>query len=127
MVKRNIIVLWMVLVAFSCNQATKVEPKQMENSNIKTSASTGIFSNSESPEKDAAIMDIGDGSHTVKVIQVLPTDKYVYMEVEEDGNSFWVAASKQEVEVGQEYFFKDGLLKTNFHSKEYDRVFDKVY
>jgi len=61
------------------------------------------------------------------VIEVLPTDKYVYLKSKEGDDEFWVAVLKQEVEVGDKFFFKGGLLKTNFESKEYNRVFDKVY
>lgn len=32
-----------------------------------------------------------------------------------------------EVKIGETYFYKNGLLKTNFESKEYKRTFDKVY
>jgi hypothetical protein len=32
-----------------------------------------------------------------------------------------------EVKKGETYYYKGGLLKTNFESKEYNRVFDKIY
>ena len=34
---------------------------------------------------------------------------------------------KQEVKVGETYYYKRSLLKTNFESKEYNRTFDKIY
>lgn len=123
----NSIILIVSLICCSCNQATKVEPKQSDKSNSSSTTSTGIFSDAAPSKVVQQASLLSDDSHTVKVIQVLPTDKYVYMEVEEGEETFWVAAGKQEVEVGEEYFFKEGLLKTNFHSKEYDRIFDKVY
>ena len=123
----NSIILIVSLLCVSCNQATKVEPKEAEKSISSPTTSTGIFSDASASKDVQKASLTNDDSHTVKVIQVLPTEKYVYMEVEEGQETFWVAAGKQEVEVGEEYFFKEGLLKTNFHSKEYDRVFDKVY
>jgi hypothetical protein len=32
-----------------------------------------------------------------------------------------------DVELGKQYFFRGGLLKTHFESKEYNRIFEKVY
>jgi len=32
-----------------------------------------------------------------------------------------------DVTVGETYFYKGGLLKTNFESKEFNKVFDKIY
>jgi hypothetical protein len=34
---------------------------------------------------------------------------------------------KKEITVGGTYFFRGGLLKTNFESKEYNRMFDEIY
>ncbi len=68
-----------------------------------------------------------DDMHQVVVKEVLPTDKYVYLRVEENGEAFWIATTKQPVKVGEKVFYKGGLLKTNFESKEYHRTFDKIY
>lgn len=65
--------------------------------------------------------------HTVTVKEVLPTEKYVYLYVSEKEKEFWIAASKMEVAVGETYFYRGGLLKTNFQSKEYNRTFDRMY
>jgi len=65
--------------------------------------------------------------HHVKVNEVLPTSKYVYLNVSEGDEVFWIAASKQDVNVGDSYAYKGGIMKKNFESKEYNRVFDVVY
>ncbi len=65
--------------------------------------------------------------HEVVVEEVLNTEKYSYLKVKEEGNSFWVAISKREVMIGETYFYKGGLLKKNFFSREFDRVFETVY
>ena len=59
--------------------------------------------------------------------EVLPTDKYVFLRVAEKGEEFWIATGKQEVKVGGTYFYRNGLLKQNFESKTYNRIFDKIY
>lgn len=69
----------------------------------------------------------GNALHQVKVAEVLPTDRYVYLEVDEGDKTFWIATRKMEVAVGETYFYKGGLLKTMFESKEYNRMFDTIY
>jgi hypothetical protein len=79
--------------------------------------STGVLSD----ENDA------EGVHTIVALEVLPTDQYVYVYAEEKGDKYWIAGLKSEVVVGESYRYSDGFLQTDFHSKEYDRVFDEVY
>ncbi len=61
------------------------------------------------------------------VNEKLPTSKYVYLKVTEAGEQFWIATRNQEITIGGTYFYRSGLLKTNFESKEYNKVFDKIY
>lgn len=118
-----------ILLLASCNNG----PKRIESSdNTKKSQleNTGIFSSSSGSEYSNDSEDFAFGSelHKVKVLEVLPTDKYVYLRVNENtGEEFWIATRKQEVVTGATYFYRGGLLKTNFESKEYNRIFDKVY
>jgi len=65
--------------------------------------------------------------HKVVVEEVLPTEKYSYLRVKENGEEFWIAIPKGEVETGGTYYYRGGLKKTNFKSQEYDRVFETVY
>ena len=76
-----------------------------------------------SPSKDSNPNQL----HTVVVDEVLPAKKYVYIHVTEGAEQFWVATAKKEIGVGDTYFFRGGLLKTNFESKEYNRMFKKIY
>jgi len=70
--------------------------------------------------------DISDG-HLVVINEVLDTEKYSYLNVSEDGDKYWIAIPRKEVQVGSTYFYKGGLLKKNFESKEYNRVFETIY
>lgn len=65
--------------------------------------------------------------HTVIVDEVLPATKYVYVHVSEGVEKYWVATALAEIVVGETYFFRGGLLKTNFESKEYNRMFEQIY
>lgn len=82
---------------------------------------------SDNPHKSLERKSIIDKTHIVTVNEVLPTEKYVYMNVIEGEDHFWVAAIKQKVNVGDSFMFKGGILKKNFESKEYNRVFEVVY
>lgn len=95
-----------------------------------TESSTGIFSEGgtkTSPSTEMGVNPVNDGTHQVIVEEVLYATKYVYANVTENGRKFWIATLKKEIEVGQPYFYRGGLLKTNFESKEHNRMFDTIY
>lgn len=126
-----------IISMIACNSGPKVVEAKGSSStskNSKVPSSTGIFdsgSGSTSPQKSNTTSQntgsMGD-FHQVKIKEVLPTEKYVYLLVEEQGQEdYWISTLKKEVNVGGVYFYKDGLLKTNFESKEYNRTFDKIY
>jgi len=115
------------LILSSCNKNPKVITAKSDNA----SEGTGILSG-ENPfpvltdlPKPASAN--GEDVHTVTIIESLPTTRYVYLRVKEGQEEFWIATSKMEVTIGGTYFYRDGLLKTNFESKEHHRVFEKMY
>jgi starvation-inducible outer membrane lipoprotein len=65
--------------------------------------------------------------HQVICEDFLHTDRYTYMDVTENGNRFWIAVPRQEVEKGATYMYAGGLMKKNFKSEEFDRVFETIY
>jgi len=65
--------------------------------------------------------------HKVVVEEILNTEKYSYLNVSEDGEIFWIAIPRKEIEKGGTYYYRGGLKKTNFKSVEYDRVFETLY
>ena len=65
--------------------------------------------------------------HQVKVKEILPASKYLYLLVQENNEEFWIAVRKQDIQIGETYFYNGGLLKTNFKSNEHNKVFDKIY
>jgi len=66
--------------------------------------------------------------HQVKAIEVLQTDRYTYMLVEEAGQeNYWIAVAKIEAEAGAEFVYRGGLLKRNFFSTEYNRTFESIF
>ncbi|HEX5167870.1 MAG TPA: hypothetical protein VFW11_01755 [Cyclobacteriaceae bacterium] len=114
-----------ILLAASCNKGPKVIPVNEEES---AESGTGIFStDTPAPIPDESQNSIDDDVHRVVALEVLPTTKYVYVRVKEGSEEFWIATIKMEVTVGKTYFYRDGLLKTNFESKEHNRIFDRMY
>jgi len=122
---KSILIISIAFLSSACNNNPKViTSTESENS----SKSSGVFSDKPSSEiKENRNTAFSDNLHTVVVNEVLPTEKYVYLNVNEGGEQFWIATRKADVKVGQTYYYKGGLLKTNFESKEYNRVFEKIY
>lgn len=118
------------LLLLSLLTACSDQPKVITATDGNPQAETGIFTNTSRPPLvggDLAERASSSDVHTVIVEDILPTSKYIYLYVKEKGQSFWIATTKQEVEVGETYYYKGGLLKTNFLSQEHNRTFDKVY
>lgn len=121
--------LFAVLILIGCDKKPKVI--NAENTDEITEPSTGIFTDENAkpviPIPDQATSVGGADVHTVTILEALPTARYVYLRVKEGQEEFWIATNKTEVIVGGTYFYREGLLKTNFESKEHKRVFEKLY
>ena len=62
-----------------------------------------------------------------EVTEVVQASNYTYMKVKENANERWVAVTKQDVNVGDVYYYDEALQMTNFSSKDLDRTFDEIY
>lgn len=114
-----------LMVLAACSQEPKViAPTTTSDAEDKTS----IFSQ-EHPVviPDDSQSALAGDIHSVVVLEVLPTIRYVYIRVREEQDEFWIATIKRQVNLGATYFYQGGLLKTNFESREHKRVFDKMY
>ncbi len=65
--------------------------------------------------------------HRIRVLEVLPSDSYLYLEVVEDERKFWIATRKLEVYKDSVYYYQEALLKENFESKQLNRQFDTLF
>lgn len=114
------------ILGMSCGSDPKVIPVHDETAS--GGKSSGVFSDDGSGGAQSGTeMAPSKEFHTVTVKEILPTSKYVYLLVEEEGQEFWISTLKFEVNVGEVYFYRDGLLKNNFHSTEHNRTFEKLY
>ena len=116
-----------VLLLCSCDGDGKViEAKGSDTSRtgIFTSAIPPSFSNDESSKTE---------SFKVRVIEVLQTSKYSYLKVEGEGDGlsvgepYWIATLKNDFIEGEDYVYRGRLFKTDFESKEFNRIFDEIY
>jgi len=115
-----------LLLFIRCNNAPKVI--QPTSSNSQTEGNESLFT----PDPSIMVSETKETSfsedlHRVRVLEVLPAQRYVYLRVEEGENIFWIASRKIAVEKEEIYFYRNGLLKTNFESKEYNKIFDEIY
>lgn len=110
----------------ACNNGPKEIKAIPLKSNSNTLKSSGVFSE-ETNKNNNNIGSISSNMHKVKVNEILKTKKYLYLNVTENKDTFWIATRLMDVEVGKMYYYKGGLLKTNFESKEFKRTFEKIY
>lgn len=109
--------LFVALFMSACNS----KPKVIEGDPLSGE------SNSVFPQAEQAQSPATKEEHEVVVEETLDTDKYTYLSVKEGDESFWIAIPKRPVEVGKTYYYSGGLLKKNFFSQEYNRVFETLY
>ncbi len=124
--KNSLKIALIILITSACNNGPKVIESTTNNTNSEKSS--GIFSDETSkPSNMNASTTLSDDMHSVKVNEVLKTSKYLYLNVTENEEQFWIATRIMDVVVGETYYYKGGLLKTNYESKDFNRVFEKIY
>jgi hypothetical protein len=60
------------------------------------------------------------------VKQSLQTTNYTYILFDINNSEQWVAVPSQQVKEGETYYFRGGLVMSNFESKELGKTFDKI-
>ncbi len=126
--KNNVLIhsLFAAVLMAACNNGPKVIAPASEDGN--TENGSGIFSSDPSTQVSPnSNTSFDEDLHKVNVQEVLPTERYIYLKVNEEGKQFWIATRKQAAKKGEIYYYRNGLLKTDFESKEYNRVFDTIY
>ncbi len=126
-IKSIVLIVLTLSIVVACKKGPKVITSSTETES--TSKSSGIFDgeSSSTPNNTQVSGTLSNDIHSVVVKEILPATKYNYLKVSEGDEQFWIAVRKQEVKVGETYFYKRALLKTNFESKEHNKVFDEIY
>lgn len=122
-----IALIFILLITFSsCKNSPKVIESLDETPAIEESS--GIFNNDASTQtKINTSESFKSDLHTVTVNEILKASRYLYINVTENDEQFWVATREMNIEIGKTYYYKGGLLKTNYENKEFNRVFEKIY
>ncbi|HAD12686.1 MAG TPA: hypothetical protein DCF33_09640 [Saprospirales bacterium] len=114
---------WILLSLSACDSKPRVI--EAEGADAQNAP---IFKDVQHNHGEAAPAQEADGKeHKVVVAETLHTDKYTYLRVKEEEEEYWIAITKREVKVGSTCYYRGGLLKKNFQSKEFNRVFETVY
>ncbi len=119
-------ILVILLAMVACNS----KPKVIEAESTGSDTNQPIFQDgagTAAPDASAATADMSAAERKVVALEALNTDKYTYIRVKENAEEFWIAITKREIKIGSTYYFRGGLLKKNFQSQEFNRVFESVY
>ena len=118
--------LLLSMVLISCNNGPKVITTPLDKDEITNG---GMFTEDNSNDLNITSSNsyLADDLHTIVINEVLPTSKYIFAHVTEGDEQYWIAAINKDLSVGNIYFYRTGLLKTNYESKDLNRVFDKIY
>ena len=122
----SLIMIALMSLQTACNKGPKViEAKATQQQDEVLSEHYFEWPGSQEPSGEPT--GFSNELHKVIVRESLPASRYVYLKVEENQQAFWIATRKAHFETGASYYYRGGLLKTHFHSKEFDRVFDRIY
>jgi hypothetical protein len=117
----NITLVLTTLTFFSCKSKPKVIVEDTPSSGSPSSVTA--VNNTTTSEVKTSPTDM----HQVTAVEILEAERYTYLKVKENGEPFWIATAKFDAKVGNKYFYRGGLLKTNFESQEHNKVFDKIF
>ncbi|GAB4327720.1 MAG: hypothetical protein Kow00127_20450 [Bacteroidales bacterium] len=67
-----------------------------------------------------------EGNFKGKIKEVLQATSYTYLNLDQDGESVWIAVNKGNFKPGETVYYARVMEMTNFESKDLQRTFDKV-
>jgi uncharacterized membrane protein YcgQ (UPF0703/DUF1980 family) len=73
-----------------------------------------------------ARVNLPPGVHGVVVSEVIHTTNYTYLEVEENGQKYWIAVVRSDTEKGDSVYYSKAFEMKNFQSRELNRTFPSV-
>lgn len=129
MFNRKLIVFFLFALAMAaCNS----KPKVIESEPADGQGNSPIFQDGHNhpaaaPGAAAPSQEMNAAEHKVTIAEVLNTEKYSYLRVKENGAETWIAITRRDIKPGTTAFYRGGLMKKNFQSKEFNRVFETVW
>lgn len=64
--------------------------------------------------------------HKIVVKEAVDGGNYTYLNVEENGQNYWMAVASMPVIVGDTYYYDGGLMMKGFESKQLNKTFDEI-
>jgi hypothetical protein len=77
-------------------------------------------------EKEYNKIQIPGLERAVTVEKTEDAGDYTYLQVEEEGVSYWIAVSREDFKPGEKLYFSNFIEMKEFTSKELDRTFDQI-
>ena len=75
---------------------------------------------------NSKIGDLPPGMHGVVVKEVVQTNNYTYLNVEENDQAYWIAVVSREAKPGDVLYYSKFMEMKNFESRELQRTFPSV-
>ena len=82
--------------------------------------------NTKAQRKLDKSMQEAELSHKGKVLSIIETSMYTYIELTENGKTIWIAAPSIKVKKDDMIRFSDGAAMPNYYSKSLNRTFESV-
>ncbi|MDO9037470.1 MAG: hypothetical protein Q7U59_03880, partial [Lutibacter sp.] len=64
--------------------------------------------------------------HKIVVKEAVDGGNYAYLNVEENGQNYWMAITNTPVTVGDTYYYDGGMVMKDFESKQLNKTFDEI-
>ena len=64
--------------------------------------------------------------HKIVVKEAVDGGNYTYLNVDENGQNYWMAVSSIPVVVGDTYYYDGGMVMKDFESKQLNKTFDEI-
>ena len=120
MIKKSIVVSLITLLMVGCSDTKESSDAKSEKSMTTQSAPSSIYGTNASA---GANVQSGE-PHVGKVLETIDAAGYTYVKVHEKGNSYWVAAPKTTVKVGDTVSYIEQMVMKDFTSKSLNKKFE---
>ncbi len=86
-----------------------------------------VFTSCEKEKEESkTTQQLPAGVRLVKTIESMNASNYTYINVDENGKTFWIAVPQMEVKEGEALYFSKSMEMKNFKSETLNRTFESV-
>lgn len=106
----QILLLFYILSMTSCEESSSLEQVKIKKSTIFEKAQNGIITEKQK----------------VLIIEHIAGKRYSYVKVKSGTSTYWLATMLGDFKEGQNYYYTEGIEKTQYLSTELNRTFDRI-